>query len=170
MCARSHAPRISHDGAVVKMKAVAGSMEESKEVEETESEKAKEAEDLAERPVRPVWADMSTITKFDVSQFDGTGNFTMWHIRVKDILSQQGCLRTIKVDDVKPVKMDVKDLEDLKSRAPGTIRLCLNAQILYHVMDEIIPNGIWTKMETRFLDKTTSNKLSSVSKPSSTRC
>lgn len=53
--------------------------------------------------------EMSSTTRFEVTKFDGTGNFPLWQSRVKDLLGQQGLLKTIKADAVKPAKMDVDD-------------------------------------------------------------
>ena len=102
---------------------------------------------------------MSAATRFEVTKFDGTGNFMLWQSRVKDLLGQQGCLRTIKADSTKPTKMDPEDWEEMKIKAAGTIRLCLSDQVLYHVIDLESPNEIWGKLEAQFLDKTAPNKL-----------
>jgi hypothetical protein len=50
--------------------------------------------------------EMSFATMFEVTKFDGTGNFSLWQSRVKDLLVQQGVLRTIKADAVNPAKID----------------------------------------------------------------
>ena len=46
----------------------------------------------------------SMASKFEVTRFDGTGNFGMWLTRVKDLLGQQGILKTL--NDVKPTRVD----------------------------------------------------------------
>ena len=44
-------------------------------------------------------------SKFEVARFDGTENFGLWQMRVKDLLAQQGISRALnekklaKVDD-----------------------------------------------------------------------
>ena len=58
-------------------------------------------------------------TKFEVQKFDGTGNFSLWQTRVKDLLAQQGCLKALR--DVMPAKMDKDDWEELQMQAAGTI-------------------------------------------------
>jgi len=35
-------------------------------------------------------------SKFEVVKFDGHGNFGLWQTRVKDLLAQQGLLKTLK--------------------------------------------------------------------------
>ena len=44
-------------------------------------------------------------TRFEVQKFDGTGNFSLWQTRVKDLLAQQGCLKALR--KVKPAKMEL---------------------------------------------------------------
>jgi len=107
-----------------------------------EEDLAEERSDREEEAVRPVFARMSASTRFDVTKFDGTGNFALWQTRVKDLLAQQGCLRVIKSNAEKPAKMTADDWEDLKIKGAGTIRLCLSDQIMYHVMDLESPHEI----------------------------
>ena len=85
---------------------------------------------------------MSSSTRFKVTKFDGTGNFPLWQSRVKDLLGQQGLLKTIKADAAKPTKMDADDWAEMQIRAAGTIRLSLADQVRYHVMDEESPSVI----------------------------
>jgi hypothetical protein len=42
-----------------------------------------------------------------VVKFDGSGNFGLWHIRVKDLLTQQGNLTGLA--EKKPEKMEADD-------------------------------------------------------------
>ena len=76
-----------------------------------------------------------------MEKFNGTENFGLWQIRVKNLLAQQGCLKALR--DAKPAKMDAEDWEELQLQAAGTTRLCLSDQVIYHVMDENLPKKIW---------------------------
>ncbi|KAL0411272.1 UNVERIFIED_CONTAM: hypothetical protein Slati_3716900 [Sesamum latifolium] len=71
--------------------------------------------------------------KFEVVKFDGTRNFGLWQTRVKDLLSQQGILKALWPK--KLASMDDEDWEELQQRAAGTIRLCLEDEIMYYVMN-----------------------------------
>ncbi|CAA0813915.1 Unknown protein [Striga hermonthica] len=62
-------------------------------------------------------------SKFEVSKFDGHGNFGLWQTRVKDLLAQQGIQKGLHAE--KPKGMEDDDWQDLQERAAGTIRLCL---------------------------------------------
>ena len=75
---------------------------------------------------------MSGGAKFKVVKFDRHGNFGLWQTRVKDLLTQQGRLKTLKSQ--KPAKIEDEDWLDLQERAAGTIQLCLADEIMYHVI------------------------------------
>jgi hypothetical protein len=102
---------------------------------------------------------MSFTTNFKVTKFIGTDNFPLWKLRIKDLLGQQGVLRTIKADAVKPAKMDDDSWAEMQIRAASTIRLSLADQVLYHVLDLDSPSEIWKTLGIQFLDKTAPNKL-----------
>ena len=48
-----------------------------------------------------------TDTRFEVEKFDGSGNFTMWQTRVKDLLAQQRVLKGLQ--EKKLGKMEDED-------------------------------------------------------------
>jgi hypothetical protein len=52
---------------------------------------------------------VSTVSRFEVVKFDGSGNFGLWQIRVKDLLTQQGNLAGLA--EKKPEKMEADDWE-----------------------------------------------------------
>ena len=50
---------------------------------------------------RPMMGNTS-VSKFDVMKFDGTGNFGLWQQRVKDVLVQQGLVKALRLALNKP--------------------------------------------------------------------
>ncbi|KAK1678164.1 hypothetical protein QYE76_039012 [Lolium multiflorum] len=97
---------------------------------------------------------MSSTTRFEVTKFDGTGNFLLWQSRVKDLLGNLRLLKPTKADAAKPTKMGVDESAEMQIRAAGSIRLSLADQVMYHVMDEESPSVIWKTLEEQLLDKT----------------
>ncbi|KAL9270861.1 Retrovirus-related Pol polyprotein from transposon TNT 1-94-like protein [Drosera capensis] len=97
-----------------------------------------------------------TVSKFDVVKFDGTGNFGLWQQRVKDLLVQQGLVKALRK---KPDSMLEDDWEELQMKAVSTIRLCLADEVLYHVIGDESPAGVWKKLESRYMSKSLTNKL-----------
>ncbi|CAA0823102.1 Unknown protein [Striga hermonthica] len=96
-------------------------------------------------------------SKFEVSKFDGHGNFRLWQTRVKDLLAQQGIQKRLRAE--KPKGMEDDDWQDLQERAAETIRLCLADEVMYHVMHLKSADEIWKKLESQFMSKTLTTKL-----------
>ncbi|CAA0805915.1 Probable prolyl 4-hydroxylase 11 [Striga hermonthica] len=96
-------------------------------------------------------------SKFEVSKFDGHGNFGLWQTRVKDLLAQQGIQKRLRAEKPKGMKDD--DWQDLQERAAGTIRMCLVDEVMYHVMHLKLADEIWKKLESQFISKTLTTKL-----------
>ena len=98
----------------------------------------------------------SSVSKFEVVKFDGMGNFGLWQQRVKDLLVQQGLAKALKK---KPEAMSDDTWEDLQAKAVSTIRLCLADEVMYHVIGDESPAGVWAKLESRYMSKSLTNKL-----------
>ncbi|CAA0840108.1 Unknown protein, partial [Striga hermonthica] len=96
-------------------------------------------------------------SKFEVSKFDGHGNFRLWQTRVKDLLAQQGIQKGLRAE--KPKGMDDDDWQDLQEQVAGTIWLCLADEVMYHVMHLKSADEIWKKLESQFMSKTLTTKL-----------
>ena len=92
-----------------------------------------------------------SFVKFEVVKFDGTRNFDLWERRVKDLLTQQGMVKVLY--GTKPQSMEEADWKDLEAKAVAVIRLCLADEVMYHVMDDKSPAGIWLKLESRYMSK-----------------
>ena len=59
----------------------------------------------------------------------------------------------------KPESTEEVDWKELETKAVAVIRLCLADDVMYHVMDDESPAGIWLKLESRYMSKSLSNKL-----------
>jgi hypothetical protein len=49
--------------------------------------------------------------------------------------------------------------QELKARVVATIRLCLDYDVMYHVMDEESPAKVWEKLESQHMSTLLLNKL-----------
>ena len=96
-------------------------------------------------------------TKFDVMKFNGSENFGLWQIRVKDLLVQQGMVNALY--GTKPEGMVDIDWKELEVKAVASIQLCLGDDVMYHVMDEESPAAVWLKLESWYMSKSLTNKL-----------
>ena len=86
---------------------------------------------------------------FKVVKFDGAENFSLWQRRVKDLLAQQGMVKALY--GTKPESMEVTDWKELEAKVVAVIRLCLADNVMYHVMDDESPAGIWLKLESIYV-------------------
>jgi hypothetical protein len=109
------------------------------------------------RVVRMSMDRMSTVSRFEVVKFDGSGNFGLWQLRVKDLLMQQGNLAGLAKK--KPEKMEADVWEEKQTLAVATIRLCLSDQVMHHMIGLKTPKEIWDKLKTQFMSKTVTTKL-----------
>jgi len=55
--------------------------------------------------------------------------------------------------------MSSDDWDELQMKAVSTIRLCLADEVMYHVLGDESPAGVWTKLESRYMSKSLTNKL-----------
>ena len=90
---------------------------------------------------------MTTNMSFSVEKFNGKVSFTLWQMRVKDVLTQQGLARALKGKDGKPQEMTDDQWEELEARCVSTIRHCIADNIINNVMDEDSAPALWEKLE-----------------------
>lgn len=102
---------------------------------------------------------MTTNMSFSVEKFNGKGSFTLWQMRVKDVLTQQGLARALKGKDGKPQEMTDDQWEELEARCVSTIRHCIADNIINNVMDEDSAPALWEKLEKLYIAKSLTNKL-----------
>ncbi|KAK2968682.1 hypothetical protein RJ640_005823 [Escallonia rubra] len=80
----------------------------------------------------------NTTMKYACEQFDGKTNFGIWQSTVKDILVQQGLLKSLLGN--KPESMDQDDWDELQAKVVSMIRLNLSPKFKYQ-MDEDLDLG-----------------------------
>ncbi|KAM0983960.1 hypothetical protein TB1_010843 [Malus domestica] len=97
--------------------------------------------------------------EFSVKQFNGKGSFTLWQMRVKDVLTQQGLARALKGKDGKPKEMTDDQWEELESRCVSTIQHCIADNIINNVMDEDYAPALWEKLEKLYIAKNSYENL-----------
>nr|AAP53866.2 retrotransposon protein, putative, Ty1-copia subclass [Oryza sativa Japonica Group] len=99
----------------------------------------------------------TAVSKFEVVKFDGTGNFVLWQMRLKDLLAQQGISKALQ--ETMPEKIDADKWNEMKAQAAATIRLSLSDSVMYQVMDEKSPKEIWDKLASLHMSKSLTSKL-----------
>ncbi|TXG53283.1 hypothetical protein EZV62_022452 [Acer yangbiense] len=97
--------------------------------------------------------------KFDIDKFDGSGDFGIWRIKVKALLSQQKILKAIEGPEKLPESLTKEQKNDMPEMALGTIILNLFDNVLREVNDEKIACDVWKKLESLHLTKSLTNKI-----------
>lgn len=82
------------------------------------------------------------LCKFNMVKFDGSGHFKLWH-RVKIPLVQQNLVKVLY--EKQPKSMNITNWQELEARVVTTFRLCLDDEVMYHIMDEESPTVVWEK-------------------------
>ena len=62
-------------------------------------------------------------------------------------------------NETKPEEMADIDWKELEAKVVTTIRLCLEDDVMYHVIDEESPAAIWLKLKNQYMSKSLTNKL-----------
>ena len=75
---------------------------------------------------------------------------------VKDVLVQHGLVKALS--GKQPEEMNVMNWKDSETKAGSTIKMCLAAEVMYHVMDEESLVGICLKLENQYMSKSLTNK------------
>ena len=97
--------------------------------------------------------------KFEVEKFTGHNNFSIWKLKVRDFLVQQGLHKALDRVKKKIVSMTDSNWEDLEARALSTIRLCLANEVLFNIVEETSTTSLWGKLETLYMTKLLTNKI-----------
>ena len=99
---------------------------------------------------------MGSSIKVDFEKFDWKGSFSMWKMRVEDLLIQHELDLAL---EERSDGMSDKDWKFLEKRACAAIRGCLADAALYSVLEKKTPKGLWSKLHTLYMKKNMCNKL-----------
>ena len=80
--------------------------------------------------------------KFDLEKFNGSNDFTLWKVKMKALLVQQGCSIELEGDATLPKDMAAKRKVDILERAHSTILLSLTDEVLRELVDLTSAFGI----------------------------
>ncbi|GJW39229.1 hypothetical protein Tco_0065074 [Tanacetum coccineum] len=93
----------------------------------------------------------------NIEKFSGKSNFSLWRIKIRALLKQQGIWAPIS--GKKPADMTDANYNLQEEKAHSTILLCLSDEVLDEVGDEETAAGVWKKLETIYMAKSLTNKL-----------
>lgn len=72
--------------------------------------------------------------KLEVEKFARKSNFSLWKLKFRDLLGQQGLYKALDGATKKYTTMTTSNSEDLDARALSTIQLCLANEVLFNIV------------------------------------
>ena len=95
--------------------------------------------------------------KFEVEKFDGQNSFSLWRIKMRALLRQQGLAKIL--DGKMPSTSSKEERAKLEEKAHNLILLSLSDGVLREVADEETAVELWKKLESLYMKKSLTNCL-----------
>ncbi|XP_022855577.1 uncharacterized protein LOC111376806 [Olea europaea var. sylvestris] len=99
---------------------------------------------------------MEATAKFEMSMFDGRGDFSMWSQKMKVILMQQRCARVL--DNSWPAELPPGRRTELEETAWSSIFLYLSNNVIRTIGETKTTSELWNKLKAQYEPKTVPNK------------
>lgn len=96
-------------------------------------------------------------TKFDIENFTGVNDFSLWQIKMKALLVHQGLEGALEGIAKLPNTLTEKEKQDLINKAHSTIILSLADEALREVAEETTAARVWLKLESLYMTKSLTN-------------
>jgi hypothetical protein len=100
--------------------------------------------------------------KFEVEKFDGQNSFSLWRIKMRALLRQQGLAKVLESQEEKigiTTFDEIVKHGELEEKAHNIILLSLSDGVLREVADEETASGLWKKLESLYMKKSLINCL-----------
>ncbi|KAK9714879.1 hypothetical protein RND81_06G127500 [Saponaria officinalis] len=95
-----------------------------------------------------------------VDRFAGRNSFSLWQIKMRTLLKQQGLWAPLQKKKEGAAAVAVTaEMASLEEKAHSTIMLCLDDDIITEVVEEETAAGLWAKLESLYMTKSLTNKL-----------
>ena len=98
-------------------------------------------------------------TKMKIEKYDCDANFSLWQIKMKVLITQQGLKKALFRVDKMPTMMTKKEKTEMDEKALSLIQLNLSNEVLQEVSQETTTTGLWLKLENLYKMKTLASKL-----------
>ncbi|GKV08223.1 hypothetical protein SLEP1_g19888 [Rubroshorea leprosula] len=102
---------------------------------------------------------MASGAKYEIEKFNGGKNFSLWRLKMRAMLTQQGLWKALEKERKLPETLPEEEKIDLKERALSAIQLSLSDKVLGEVAEENSASALWSKLEALYLTKSVSNRL-----------
>jgi len=97
--------------------------------------------------------------RFEIEKFNGKNNFTIWKVKMYDLLVQQGVAKPLMGKSKQPYNIIDVEWDEKDERSVSAIRLCLADDVLFNIVSEKTATGLWTKLEKLYMKKSLTNRI-----------
>ena len=97
--------------------------------------------------------------KYDIEKFNGRNDFSLWRVKMRAVLVQQGLLKALQGVEALPQDWSAEEKEDALNRAHSAIMLSLSDEVLREMENETTAAGLWLKLESIYMTKSFTNRL-----------
>ena len=99
------------------------------------------------------------LSKIDIENFDGKGDFSMWKKKMRAVLIQQKCAKAISDPSKFPEVMKSSKKHEIMENPYSLLILNLVDNVLRQVDEEETALKVWTKLESLYMVKSLSGKI-----------
>ncbi|KAM1386098.1 hypothetical protein ACFX2F_032598 [Malus domestica] len=96
---------------------------------------------------------------YDIEKFNGRNDFSLWRVKMRAVLAQQGLLKALQGVEALPQDWSAEEKEDTLNRAHSAIMLSLSDEVLREMENETTAAGLWLKLESIYMTKSLTNRL-----------
>ena len=79
--------------------------------------------------------------KFEIDKFDGSNDFTLWKVKMKAFLVQQGCATVLEGEGKLPEGLKATEKTEILARAHSAILLSLTDEVLERLLMKRLLQG-----------------------------
>ena len=97
--------------------------------------------------------------KFEIEKFNGKNNFEIWKVKMHDLLMQQGVVKALLGKEKQPASIRYDDWDEMDARELSAICLCLVDDVMFNIVSEKTPIGLWTNLESLYMTKSLTNRI-----------
>ena len=91
-----------------------------------------------------------SITKYEIENFDGNWDFTLWTKRITAILSSQKVLKALEDPKELPATLAKSKRETMEEVAYGTLVMNITDNVLRQVIEETTAFATWEKLKALY--------------------
>ncbi|KAI4328696.1 hypothetical protein L6164_021031 [Bauhinia variegata] len=99
-----------------------------------------------------------SLHKFEIEKFNGSNDFTLWKVKMKAFLVQQGCAAALDGEENLPETMEATEKASFMAKAHSAIPLSLGDEVLREVANETDAALLWKKLEDKYQKKSLTNQ------------